>query len=375
MTVSTMQLIEIINIEDDFLLDIFSSCTEQIKCDYLYINFTFFDFEHFEFDLEHDICLIGLRDFFNFDTSGKFSSSSIDILTQVFVNNPSKTFIVFSEYENINFEYPNVKHIAWSCMLDDKQKYQQLIPITNKILNKKHTVCLNRIMRVHKLALVSYLVGKEFDATTHISAFQMPEKCEHYKKILDTIPWDIDNNHANIIEYGYNKICTNLPNFVPNDPYVTDENGNIEQFNNADNFVNNLFKLYQSSLVEIISETLFETDLISITEKYLNSVYGCNFPIIIGPPGSIKYLRDLGFDVFDDVVEHDYDNITNHAQRLVQAIELNKQLILDRDLAYKLWNKNQQRFLNNVKFAKHQLYQIYEERILNEFSAHTKHIT
>jgi hypothetical protein len=63
-----------------------------------------------------------------------------------------------------------------------------------------------------------------------------------------------------------------------------------------------------------------------LTEKYLNSVYGCNFPILLVSVGSIRLLRDIGFDMFDDIVDHGYDLAPNDC-RVEMALESNRPVI------------------------------------------------
>ena len=43
------------------------------------------------------------------------------------------------------------------------------------------------------------------------------------------------------------------------------------------------------------------------TEKCMKPFYNLQFPIIYGHNGIIQDLRDIGFDMFDDIINHDYD--------------------------------------------------------------------
>jgi hypothetical protein len=60
------------------------------------------------------------------------------------------------------------------------------------------------------------------------------------------------------------------------------------------------------SYISITTETFFQDndnkDLI-FSEKSFKPFYGFNIPLIIGQPTGLKYLKDLGFDLFEDLFE------------------------------------------------------------------------
>ena len=44
------------------------------------------------------------------------------------------------------------------------------------------------------------------------------------------------------------------------------------------------------------------------TEKCMKPFYNLQFPMIFGHEGIIQDLRDAGFDLFDDIINHEYDD-------------------------------------------------------------------
>ena len=59
------------------------------------------------------------------------------------------------------------------------------------------------------------------------------------------------------------------------------------------------------SYISITTETFFQDnnkDLI-FSEKSFKPFYGFNIPLIVGQPTGLKYLKDLGFDLFEDLFE------------------------------------------------------------------------
>jgi hypothetical protein len=76
--------------------------------------------------------------------------------------------------------------------------------------------------------------------------------------------------------------------------------------------------LYTGSACSIVLETHFDVDQSGgafLTEKTFKPIkYGQPF-VIAGGPGSLQALRDMGYRVFDDVIDNHYDNILDNTQR------------------------------------------------------------
>lgn len=94
---------------------------------------------------------------------------------------------------------------------------------------------------------------------------------------------------------------------------------------NYDNFVR-LAPLYASAAVNVVTETQYDARPGIVTEKTLQAMIAGQVPIVIGHPGIVQDCRDLGFDMFDDLVDTSYDWMPNDV-RVEQAIELNAELI------------------------------------------------
>ena len=114
------------------------------------------------------------------------------------------------------------------------------------------------------------------------------------------------------------------------------------------NYLKNLLPYYQETFVQLINEPIFFQKSGVITEKFLHSMLGCNFPILLAPEYSVKFLKDLGYDVFEDVVNHEYDSESEPLKRLTKAILDNKHLFFDQAYVIDTWKSMSQRFKNNV---------------------------
>jgi hypothetical protein len=74
----------------------------------------------------------------------------------------------------------------------------------------------------------------------------------------------------------------------------------------------------------------------------------------------------VGFDMFDDIIDHSYDYIPNPFDRILHAVEDNRKLLLDSDHVKQIWLDNQHRFVNNLVVAKN-MYAWYKERTIKQF--------
>ena len=72
---------------------------------------------------------------------------------------------------------------------------------------------------------------------------------------------------------------------------------------------------YYDSVFNIVTESFISADDIFLTEKIFKPIIWHQPFIIIGNPGSIEFLRTDGFDVFDDIIDHSYDNIIEIPER------------------------------------------------------------
>ena len=73
-----------------------------------------------------------------------------------------------------------------------------------------------------------------------------------------------------------------------------------------------------------------------------------NFPIWVGGGNcQAEMWKKLGFDVFDDVINHDYQHYDTLLERCVYAFTLNKEILTDIDYATSLRNANIERLKNN----------------------------
>jgi len=99
-------------------------------------------------------------------------------------------------------------------------------------------------------------------------------------------------------------------------------------YNNVDNFIN-LDYVYGTCAVNIVTETEYNTTPGIISEKTLLAMAAEQIPVVIGHQGIVQHCKELGFDMFTDLVDTSYDTMPNEV-RAEQAVLLNQDLIQGR---------------------------------------------
>jgi hypothetical protein len=362
---------------DNFTYDLFQNVLSQVDCDYEAYYIWTSNLEKFKTFLStlqptKSNVILGIKDLLNLGVEYNYwndaANAGIDLLNNLAQRNSRKTFIIFTSLENASLETTNsnIQFVPWGGdVTNQSNSYPTLNPVLDKNFKSTHTfISLNRHARSHRIVLLSYLFGMGYDQYGDISYLDQHPKSE----FLDYISWQFDERHSELTQVlanGYQKINQNQQLITDNYEIY---NTNII-FDNVANFNNKLRNRYQHSFVEVVSESSFESPSFMITEKFLNSVYGCNFPILLSGVGAVEHLRQVGFDLFDDIVDHSYDTIANPIDRVVAAIETNRQLLTDLDYVKQKWQLCKTRFGQNIAVAQTTLYQWYQDRAISKFNA------
>ena len=115
--------------------------------------------------------------------------------------------------------------------------------------------------------------------------------------------------------------------------------------------------LIRDSYINLVSESNYtNTDGIFITEKSIKPFIYQQIPIFLSAAGTVKHLRKYGFDVFDDIVNHAYDDesdITIRCKMILQQLLALKQI----DLKH-YFESNETRFLHNFNLYQRMISEI-----------------
>lgn len=125
------------------------------------------------------------------------------------------------------------------------------------------------------------------------------------------------------------------------------------EFKNCNNYKHLLKStIFEPSCVSLITEPCFYERETLKTEKTIMAMYGGTLPIWVGGWSIPQSLRDLGFDVFDDIIDHSYERMSDPFDRTYFAIEKNLHLLKDASVAQKFIKENQHRLQHNLDLLK-----------------------
>jgi hypothetical protein len=84
---------------------------------------------------------------------------------------------------------------------------------------------------------------------------------------------------------------------------------------------------YRDHAINLVTETSL-TEGIILTEKTCKPFLAYQIPIILGPIGANKFLRDIGLDMFEDYVPwQTWDNETDHKLKMQKIVSFLDQLL------------------------------------------------
>jgi len=143
--------------------------------------------------------------------------------------------------------------------------------------------------------------------------------------LLDNSYWSYCESAAGTdddcpIEVDMISVRTKLEQFLANAPYVSDE----LDFNQRNDHSVLIPKYHVNSYCNIVLESQFDVDQSGgcfITEKTFKPIKHGQMFFVAGGAGSLQALRNLGYRVFDGILDNRYDQEPNHTFRWIKLCE------------------------------------------------------
>jgi hypothetical protein len=110
--------------------------------------------------------------------------------------------------------------------------------------------------------------------------------------------------------------------------------------------------VFEPSCISLITEPAYYERETIHTEKTVMAIYGGTLPIWVGGWRLADFMKSLGFDVFDDIIDHGYQALADPKDRCCAAIERNLDLLRDFDRAHDFVQQNQSRLEHNLNLLK-----------------------
>jgi len=89
------------------------------------------------------------------------------------------------------------------------------------------------------------------------------------------------------------------------------------------------------------------SDRVFLTEKTFFAFQSYQIPLFVTVKGHVQAVRDHGFDVFDDIVDHSYDLEPNPGNRIKMVADELERLLKNKDSIMSVTNLNERRKKNN----------------------------
>jgi hypothetical protein len=329
--------------------------------------------------IDKPLVIIGIKDLLDGWNEFNYWNQSCQTIPKKISNtvkkHPTTQFILFTSLENLHLELneSNLHIISWGGDLVNQEfSYRKLLPVLDKNLNSDRTfISLNRNRRDHRIVTLSYLLSQGYNKFGYITYLSNKLDLKNEPStFLDRICWEFDEPRHDDLRSkminGYDLLMS--LNVDDQDEFEIYNHYGLSANDNATNFNLRLRSKYQNSFVEIVSESSFCAPGFNITEKTANSFFACNFPILLGGSGLVQHLRDIGLDLFDDLIDHSYDTITNPFDRIVAALDNNQRLLTDTVYVKQIWTQCRSRFESNYEKIRtvYDWYDARAERMLNK---------
>jgi hypothetical protein len=110
---------------------------------------------------------------------------------------------------------------------------------------------------------------------------------------------------------------------------------------------NGIGDLFLNSAISLITESVAYQTAAVFTEKIVFATLGLTFPIWIGGYNQAAEWKRLGFDIFDDIIDHSYQNYNTLIERCYYAFSRNIELLSNKEKATELRLNFKDRLFNN----------------------------
>lgn len=246
-------------------------------------------------------------------TSGcvPFEHSLQQLLTKIIKDKD----VIVSLVDSIDSTYLNHPRIVTDNILNIKKPYIQLWPeywgsfsynpqYTNSMPTRLFNCFINRTCPMRQSWF--YQLVRQGLIDKGAVSFLLD-----YRKSLAPIGLDIENKHA-LYEWVFNQGC---------EIFASEHNAMRDKIP-YQNFTGDLDQTIVNSKISLVIETYFDNNsIISFSEKIFRALQLPRPFVLFGSIGSVDILKRCGFDVYNDLVDHDYDLEDNHIIRQMKILE------------------------------------------------------
>ena len=222
---------------------------------------------------------------------------------------------------------------------------------------------VDRNLNVNRYLLIKLVEHFKFDCFDYV--LNTDKKLCNSRVVLDQLPHVHD---AELLKEFRHKILRPITldtkhnkNYTPDRiPCVVNE------------WTDNLEPLFNQSAVSLISEPNGDQIASIFTEKTMFAIMGLTFPIFVGGYGHADYLKQVGLDTFDDIIDHSYQFLPTLPERCFYALKNNMHILSDLDLAKQLRQDHLARLLKNRELLYDQILTMHVYSVVDSWPAPLK---
>ena len=190
---------------------------------------------------------------------------------------------------------------------------------------RKHYTCLNKRLSVPRILISHYLDSQRILHKGHVS-FLGENDCREYP---DRIQYQAIRDSLTISYPWMSRASTlnkdSIPYRTTGNPRTEHTILDIVDKNYEGGGWITLNEVYQTSFVDVAVESFFSAEGIPIfTEKVFKPIYHARPFMILGAPGTLTHLRELGFKTFHKWFDESYDlpgEPTDRAIKIAKEVE------------------------------------------------------
>lgn len=239
--------------------------------------------------------------------------------------------------------------------------YASLEP--NFIVDKKGKlfVCHNRGVKPHRYSFIGLLMktGLIDDINWSFQPENIPPSVS--KELSDLL--GVSNYVDKLIKGGRKYSDYEDSDIIDNGMFVNQEllnkKLNRPAMESGGIMIQESLTTHENSYINIVTETFFEadTEVVHITEKTFRPFGFYQIPIFVSTPHHVKVLRDrYKFDLFDDIINHSYDEEVDDINRMNMIIDEIRRINSDSNKIIDFYKENKHRFEYNRNIVKENQY-------------------
>jgi hypothetical protein len=248
-----------------------------------------------------------------------FSSKNIPLTQIVYLSNCYNGQQIYEDYCQRNGKIAEMHIEYFPIFRIDKCDVRSALSTVTEYKTgprKKTFLCFNRRYNDHRLMLYLKMVKAGLTDQSYYSMDKIqPESnrsfIENSKYLLTKFP-DMDIDSTDVLEAD--KLL----------PLILD-NANFSRYP-MESSADPVKHLYDSSLINIVTETYFFNKTIHITEKTYKPIAFMQPFVLVGAAKSLQHIKDMGFKTFGEFWDESYDQETNDKKRFEMIISVLKQI-------------------------------------------------